>query len=116
MDNNKNYIFVKIKRDIIQKISHNDIFYIESYGDYVKIFVNKSYHLVSFSLNQLHQWLPQNIFYRCSNSFIVNVDKINQIEDNVIYFENNVEGIIIGQQYKKQLLQLINLIYKNKKS
>lgn len=106
---NKDYIFVKMKKGILQKIYHKNISHIKADGDYVQIFTDADMHYIHFNLRQLHGHLPQEKFYRCHRSFVVNVDKIDVIEDNCIYINKHL--ILIGEEYKKNLLKLINYVH-----
>ena len=105
---NKDYIFVKVKRGILKRIYHKNISHIKSDGDYVEIYTDEKMYHIHFNLNQLHQHLPQDKFYRCHRSFVVNVDRIDVIEDNCIYIDKHL--ILIGEQYKAGLLKVINYV------
>jgi hypothetical protein len=106
---NKDYIFVKVKAGILQKIYHKNISHIKADGDYVRIYTEEKMHYIHFNLNQLHQCLPQDKFCRCHRSFVVNVDRIDVVEDNCIYIDKHL--ILIGEQFKAGLLKAINYIY-----
>jgi len=98
-----------MKVGILQKIYHKNISHIKANGDYVQIFTETDMHYIHFNLNQLHGNLPQDKFYRCHRSFVVNVDKIDVIEDNCIYINKHL--ILIGEQYRAGLLKAINYVH-----
>jgi DNA-binding LytR/AlgR family response regulator len=112
----KNYIFIKGKKQgVLIKILHDDILFIKSSGDYCEVHTNKGRHAVYFSLIILIDKLPTDIFYRCSRSYIVNVDKIKTIIHFNITMEGDAGAIIpIGVDFKDDLLKKINFISKHK--
>lgn len=80
-------IFVKSKYHI-EKLSFDDILYIENQKDYVKFHIESKDEPVSslMSINQLSEKLPSDKFMRIHRSFIVNLDKIKVIERNSVVF------------------------------
>lgn len=108
--NNKNYIFVKHKRGILTKIYYRDIIFINANKDYCRIVTPGKSYLVYFSMNLLARILPADTFCRCHRSFIVNVDRIDEIEGLNIHIDQN--RLPIGELYKDDLLKKINFITK----
>lgn len=95
----KNYIFVKSEYKQL-KIKLADILYIEGLKDYVKIHLStESYPVVSLnSLKRLEEELPAGQFMRVHRSFIVALDKIDQIERSQIIIKD--QRITIADQYR----------------
>lgn len=104
----KNYIFVRIKMGLLEKINHSDIRYIEANGDYVKIFTTLKMYYIHSTLLAITTLLPSEMFYRCHRSFTVNIDRIDKIEDDCACIES--VAVPIGEQYKKELLIKINVL------
>jgi DNA-binding LytR/AlgR family response regulator len=99
-------LFVKAEYKLV-KINFNDILYIESLKDYVKIYTGPDKPLLSLlSLKTLEERLPPHRFMRVHRSFIVALDKITTIAGNHIVF-GKVQ-IPISSQYKDAFFAFIN--------
>lgn len=99
------YIFVKSDYKIV-KISFNNILFIQSLGDYVKIYTQTDVVLTLQSLAKFEEILPQQNFFRVHRSYIVNIDKIESIEGNMLTIGKHV--ITISKRTKKDFLEAIN--------
>lgn len=80
--------------------SEEDIFYIESMGDYVKIHTKEKYHLFKYSLQRLESQLNPNIFLRIHRSYIVSTQKIESMNSKFITINN--KPLPVGRTYQKQ--------------
>jgi two-component system response regulator LytT len=90
------------------RVNFDDIEYIESQSEYVKIILTNNKPLLSLMrLKTLEETLPQKTFMRVHRSYIVNLDKVNSIAKNRIIFNNDVY-IPIGEQYKEKFKEFIN--------
>lgn len=100
---NKDYIFVTEDRRQV-KIFFDDILYVESVKNYIKIKTEKKLHLVKYSISSFEEVLD-NRFLRVHRSYIVNSDKITA------YTKQDVEireiEIPIGLNYKNIITQNI---------
>jgi len=99
--------FIKIhNRNTI--IRADSICYIEK--DNMKLIFNSkdaAYSIYS-SFNKIQSELPSG-FIRCHKSYIVNINNIESIEDNIIHFDKtNKLTCTIGQVYKKKFLEVMN--------
>jgi len=93
--------FVFIRKDRKQvKVFLNDILYIESLKDYIKIHQAKEAHTVKYSITAFHELLDER-FLRIHRSFVVNTDKITA------YTKQDIEigqvEIPIGDSYRKRV-------------
>ena len=61
-----------------------DIDYIESYSDYIKIYVNNEAFLHLIALRDIMKKLPSDKFLKVHRRFIVNIEKIISINENKI--------------------------------
>jgi len=52
--------------------------------------------------------LPNSSFFRTHRSYIINIKKLKVIEDTVLVIEEKV--IPIGQSYRKQLIEKLNIV------
>jgi DNA-binding LytR/AlgR family response regulator len=65
-------------------------------------------------MKSIESQLPSKHFKRVHRSYIINVKKIDRIEDNEIYIKNSegLKNIPIGKAYKEKFMNDINLIGK----
>jgi len=75
----RNRIVVKNGSEI-RIVPADDIYYIEAYDDYVKIFTKDSYYLKKKTMNYYEQVLDPAIFFRTHRSFIINIQQLTKIE------------------------------------
>jgi DNA-binding LytR/AlgR family response regulator len=99
------YIFVKSDYKLV-KIEINEILYIESLKDYIKIFTGGKPVLTLSSMKAIEDRLPSTEFIRVHRSFIVNIRKIQYIHRNFVMVEN--KEVPIGDNYKDTFLKAIN--------
>ncbi len=100
-------IFVKADSKLVQ-IKLLDVLYMESWDDYVKIYLEGvSQPIVSqLSMKMLEEKLPVHRFARVHRSFIVQVDKIKTIEHHRIVFGKT--RIPISDSYKESFYNLLH--------
>jgi DNA-binding LytR/AlgR family response regulator len=101
------HIFIK-ENKIIRKLLIDDIYLFESKGDYVKIYVTDKYHVVHATLKLFEDRMPSAKFIRVHRSFIVALDKIEYIEENILYLNNN--PVPLSESYRSQFLKKLNLL------
>jgi two-component system LytT family response regulator len=93
------------------KIYTNDIFYIESLKDYIKVHVENDKHIVSkYKIGDLEKELKNKQFLRIHRSYIINTNKISAFSINDI--EVNLVEIPIGVSYKDDVIAFLNTIKK----
>lgn len=99
------YILVKDGFDLV-KVSLKDILYIKGLKDYVQIVTTKKKIISLQTLKDLSQSLPEDMFFRVHNSYIVSLDHINSIGKNQIKVEGDY--IPIGATFKKHFFDSLN--------
>lgn len=102
------YAFVKVDKTL-HRVDFNDILYIESDKDYVKIFRSEAENLML--LQTLKYWLemlPSENFAQVHKSYIVNIAKIDKIAGNQIMIGDAT--IPIGRHFKQNFLEKIEPI------
>jgi DNA-binding LytR/AlgR family response regulator len=77
-----------------------DIFYIESMGDYIKVHTKEKYHLFKYSLQRLERQINPNDFLRIHRSYIVSTQKIESMNSKFITINNKT--LPVGRTYQKQ--------------
>jgi DNA-binding LytR/AlgR family response regulator len=77
--------FIFIKADnLIHKIAFQDILYIESLREYVRIHTQDKRIVFRQALSELVHELPATQFTRIHRSYIINIHHINNIEGNMV--------------------------------
>ncbi len=102
-----NDIYMKID-SLLVKFNMNDILWIEAFGDYVKVKTQKKLHIVYATLKSVEKKLPSDRFIRIHRSYMVQIDKIDNIDLDNLQIDNKI--FPIGNSYKKQLLKRINTL------
>jgi DNA-binding LytR/AlgR family response regulator len=105
MDNKT--VFVKEGR-AINKINIEDIPYVESLGDYAILFTASQKFTVHTTMKALEENLINNNFIRVHRSFLVNLIKIDKLEDDCIVIQK--KPIPVGKTYKQDVINSLNLL------
>lgn len=90
-----NQLFIKSDKRLVQ-IDLLEVYYLESYGNYVKIWLVDSYHLVFRTMSSFMEQLPDDEFFRIHKSFIINKKHINYVEGNQLMMKNGAK-LTIGK-------------------
>ena len=98
------HIFLKVDKKLV-KIKHNDILYIESLKDYIKVTTIENNYVVHKSLTSITEELPSEYFLRIHRSYTIASDKVNYIEGNSLNINN--KRIPIGRKYLNITKQII---------
>lgn len=101
-----NDIFIKKDHRLI-RLPLSEILFVEALADYVNIYTTSNRFTVLSTMKSIENKLPTKDFCRVHRSFLVRVDKIKEIEDNVITIEDKT--IPVSRSYKDHLLKKINL-------
>ncbi len=101
--------FVYLKSDrLMQKIFVNDILYIESWKDYVKLFFTNGKHLlVKQPISAIENLLSEHKFIRVHRSYIVSLNQISGYSNTSLQLGST--EVPVGRLYKQNVsLQLRN--------
>ncbi len=98
------HIFLKVNKKLI-KINLNDILYIESLKDYIKVITTLGDYVVHKSLTAITEELPQSNFIRIHRSYTISINKVIALEGNTVEISNR--KIPIGRNYVKQTKERI---------
>lgn len=108
----RNRIVVKKGADI-RIIPVEDVYYLEAYDDYVKIFTKDTYFLKKKTMNYYEQVLDKTSFFRVHRSFIINLNLLTKIEvlekNNYIAILKNDKRIPISRGSHGKLKDLLGL-------
>jgi DNA-binding LytR/AlgR family response regulator len=105
----KDCFFTKIGNKL-KKIRLEDIDYIEVEGKYCSVVVQNRRINVKISLKDFILKLPEKQFLRISRNFVVNVDKIEDIDTFNYQLKLGDREIPISRTYKEDLIKRLNLI------
>jgi DNA-binding LytR/AlgR family response regulator len=97
----KRYIILKSDKKIY-KVDESDIRYIQSYGDYIKVYTPDKMIIAMETLKNIERYLAEK-FVRIHKSFIVSLDSIRYIEGNQVKIEGGM--LPIGHTYKEEFLE-----------
>lgn len=103
----KDFVFIKANGVLI-KIDIKDILWLEALGDYVTIHTSEKKYTIHSTMKAIEKKLSPNLFIRVHRSFMVSLNKIVSIDDNVIVI--NKQLIPIGAIYKDNLAKKLNLL------
>lgn len=92
------HFFVKTDHKM-QRIEFSDVLYVEGLKDYVSIYTYSGRVVTLQAMKRMEEFLPVKRFMRVHRSYIVAMDKIQQIEKNRIIIEG--QEIPIGETYKE---------------
>ena len=100
-------IFVKIKNRL-EKIMLKEILWIEASDIYALIITASGRHLLNTSLKTVEEKFPASQFIRVHRSFIVNLTKIDAIEDTDLVIGK--QKIPIGKTYREKLMTRLSFL------
>ena len=97
------FIYLKVDRKMV-KVMLDDILYIESDKDYVKVFTTNSIIITRQTISSVEAMLSENKFFRIHRSYIVSLDKIKSFSNEII--EIGDKELPIGKLYRNSFLKL----------
>ncbi|WJJ98040.1 LytR/AlgR family response regulator transcription factor [Algibacter luteus] len=100
-------IFVRHHEKMV-RVNIKDIFYVEAERNYCRIHCKDKEYLITTTLKDMDDKLPDHHFIRVHRSFIVNLSNIDEIANTHIVISK--KAIPISSDSKKQLLQLIQKV------
>ena len=103
-DKTKNYIFVKADKKS-HKIYLDDILFIQSLKDYVRIITGRKKVITKIPISKLEEKLSGDDFIRVHRSYIISLNKIDSFNSEVIDISGN--EIPIGRQYKTIVIDVL---------
>jgi DNA-binding LytR/AlgR family response regulator len=97
------FVYLKVDKDM-KKIFVNDIVYIESWKDYIKLFlVNGKSLIVKQTITAMENLLSEHKFMRVHRSYMVSLNKISGY--NGISVQLETKEIPIGRLYKQVVME-----------
>ena len=102
-----NDLYVNIDRRLI-KIDIPSIYLIEAKGDYIQVKTEDKNYTVHSTLKKIEDKLPDNLFLKVHRSYIINIQKIIDIEDNSVLIKKDV--IPVSRSNRPELMKRLNLL------
>lgn len=99
------FIYLRVDRKMI-KVLLDDILYIESDKDYVKIFTEKGFIITRQTITSVEAMLSENQFIRIHRSYIVSLNKLKSFTAETVEIGN--KELPIGKLYRNNFLRLQN--------
>ncbi|HET9745911.1 MAG TPA: LytTR family DNA-binding domain-containing protein [Chitinophagaceae bacterium] len=97
------FIYLKVDRKMI-KVMLDEILYIESDKDYVKIFTMNSTIITRQTISSVEAMLSENKFFRIHRSFIVSLARIKSYSNETVEIGN--KELPIGKLYRNSFLKI----------
>jgi DNA-binding LytR/AlgR family response regulator len=100
------FVYVRVNRNM-QKVLVSQILYIESWKDYVKIFLaTAESFMAKQSISSMENMLSEHSFLRVHRSYMISWDKVTGYNNNDIII--GACEIPIGRLYKQHVMEVIN--------
>ncbi|ALM21034.1 two-component system response regulator [Nonlabens tegetincola] len=105
--NEDDILYVNIDRRLI-KIDMPSIYLVEAKGDYIMIKTETKNYIVHSTLKKIEEKLPDNTFLKVHRSYIINVQKIIDIEDNCVLIKKDI--VPVSRSNRPILMKRLNLL------
>ena len=101
---NSDFFFVKTNRKIV-KVEYNEVLFVQSYGEYVKIYTKDDVILALQTTSFMEKLLPSDHFIRVHRSSIINIHHISEIEGNMVKIDKHI--ITVSKRMRENFMNLI---------
>lgn len=98
------FVYFRVDRKM-KKIMLDDILYIESMKDYIKLFTSEGMLITKQSISAVQEMLPEKEFIRVHRSYIVSLSNISTFTSELI--EIGKVTIPIGKLFKSEVLKTL---------
>ena len=106
-EDGQDHLFIK-KNKGYSRLNFEDIEYLEALADYVQINTNSERFTVLSTMKSISSRLPSDQFLRVHRSYIVALNKIERLDDNMIVL--NGKTIPVSRSYRDDLMSRLNLL------
>lgn len=79
----KSYVVLPIEGGFV-RLCVSDIHYVESYGHRLMIHTSMGEYSVADTMKNMGQQLAQHNFFRCHNSYLVNMEYVERVNHNIV--------------------------------
>lgn len=98
------FVYFRADRKMV-KVMLQDILYIESMKDYVKVFTNSGTIITKQSISSVEEMLPEKEFVRVHRSYIVSLSRIKTFTAELIEIEK--AEIPVGKLYRNGVMKVL---------
>jgi len=102
----KRFVYFRADRKMV-KIPLEEIEYVESLKDYVKIFGKGAPLVTRQTITSIHEMLPPEEFIRVHRSFIVAINKVTSFSSHAVFVGK--QEIPIGPLYRNEVQKQLNI-------
>jgi DNA-binding LytR/AlgR family response regulator len=102
--NSDDYFYVKCDNKI-ERVNYADLLYVEAMANYVTLYTTNKKLVVYLTIKGIQEKLPADKFLQVHKSYIVNLDKINNIEGSLL--DMGPAKISVGQSFYDDALKRI---------
>lgn len=99
-----NYFFIKETKGFT-RLNYEDVIYIESMGDFSRLFTAEGKHITLVNLKNLEKQLPSN-FARVHKQYIINLNQIATVANNEIMLNHNY-SVPLSLANRQELMEKI---------
>jgi DNA-binding LytR/AlgR family response regulator len=99
------FVYFRCDRKMV-RVMLNDILYIESMKDYVKIFTGSGMLMTKQSITSVEAMLPEREFIRTHRSYIISLDKVKTFTNELIGVGKT--EIPIGKLFRNNVIKLLH--------
>lgn len=100
----KDYFFIKTNRKLV-KVNYADILFLQSYGEYVKVYTKDDVLLALQTTSYMEAVLPPDNFVRIHRSSIINIQHIKEIEGNQIFIDQH--RLVVSKRMREAFMTKI---------
>lgn len=99
--------YININKRLI-KIDIQSIYLVQAKGDYIYLKTDNKNYTVHSTLKKIEEKLPDHMFLKIHRSYIININKIIDIEDNSVLIEKDV--VPVSRSNRPELMKRLNLL------
>lgn len=99
------FVFLKVDNKLL-KILLEEIFYIEAFGNYIKIHLQEKIILATETMIGIEKIIATQNFIRVHKSYIISIDKIQSFTKDYVFVKDN--QIPIGKIFRNEFLNCLD--------
>ncbi len=103
----EDHIFIKSDGKLV-RLNYSDILFIESMGDYVKFVTGDKKYITHNTIKNLEEKVSKQHFMKVHRSYIININKIDDIRENDLFIKGN--EIPISKAHRSDVMKRLNII------
>lgn len=102
---NDSFVYFRADRKMV-KVMLDDILYIESMKDYIKVYTVQGVIITKQSISSVEAMLPEKLFVRTHRSFIVSINKIKSFTNELVEIDKT--DIPIGKLFRNGVMKVFS--------